>query len=113
LRQWSAACCRWVRARWQQIVQTGAAMVNAIKRKVAATRAGCRPMWRFKVQIMLALSVGLMLGLASYFAGPVLSAAANGFCGFVATLSVQAGLWLRQLLAPRPLPMIAASPCRG
>jgi hypothetical protein len=87
--------------------------VKAVKEKVSAVRASVRPFWRFRIQIMLALSVGVGLTVASFYAGPVLSAAANGFCGFVATLSVQVGIWLRRLLAPAPMPLIGTSPYRG
>jgi F0F1-type ATP synthase membrane subunit c/vacuolar-type H+-ATPase subunit K len=44
------------------------------------------------------LDLGLALGVAGFFAGPYVSVAAGMFCGGVATQSVQAGLWFRNLL---------------
>jgi hypothetical protein len=51
----------------------------------------------FKFQVLAAVGVGVITGVAAYHTGPWLSAVASGAGGFAATLAVQAGLWLRQL----------------
>jgi hypothetical protein len=106
LRSASSACSR-------KVVQVGAAAVQKVKEKVVRARVRCYLLWRFKVQLAMALGVGLAIGLAGIYANPVVAAAANGVCGFVVTLAVQAGFWLRRLVLPAPLPSISASPCQG
>ena len=60
-------------------------------------------MWRvvrpFKAPILLALGVGLMIGVGVWYAGPWFGAVASGISGFTMALSVQAGLWVRKLFA--------------
>jgi hypothetical protein len=52
-----------------------------------------------KAQLVTALGVGCLAGMAVYFAGPWLAVAAGGVGGFAATSAVQGWLWLRRVLA--------------
>jgi hypothetical protein len=52
-----------------------------------------------KAQLVTALGVGCLAGVAVYFAGPWLAVAAGGVGGFAATSAFQAWLWLRRMLA--------------
>ena len=54
---------------------------------------------RYKRPLLAATGVGVVLGVAAYFAGPWLAALASGVGGFVTTLAVQAWRWLRRTLA--------------
>jgi hypothetical protein len=61
-----------------------------------------RTLARFRNQLLIAAGVGLMVGAATYLAGPWLSAAAGAIGGFAASLAVQLGLTLRRLLSALP-----------
>ena len=52
----------------------------------------------FKYQILTAVAIGLLMAVLVCYAGPWMAAILSGIGGFVTTLAVQAGLWLRQLL---------------
>jgi hypothetical protein len=54
---------------------------------------------RFKCPLLVALGVGTDVGTMAYFAGPWLAAAAGWVAGFTVTLAVQAGVWLRRVVA--------------
>jgi hypothetical protein len=51
---------------------------------------------QFKYQLLTAVGVGMAAGTAAYCSGPWLAAGVSAVSGFVATLAVQAGLWLRR-----------------
>ena len=53
----------------------------------------------FKYQILTALAIGVLLAVLVCYAGPWMAAIVGGIGGFVTTLTVQAGLWLRKVLA--------------
>jgi hypothetical protein len=54
---------------------------------------------RFKNHILLALGVGVALGGIVWLSGPWLGVVTSAVGGFVSTLAVQAGLWLRKMFA--------------
>jgi hypothetical protein len=54
---------------------------------------------RFKNHILLALGVGVALGGIVWFSGPWLGVVTSAVGGFISTLAVQAGLWLRKMFA--------------
>jgi hypothetical protein len=53
----------------------------------------------FKNQLLTALGIGLIVAVVVCYAGPWIAALVGGIGGFVTTLAVQTGLWLRKLLA--------------
>ena len=53
----------------------------------------------FKYQILTALGIGLIVAITVWYAGPWLAAIVGGIGGFVTTLAVHVGLWLRKVLA--------------
>ena len=55
---------------------------------------------RFKNHILLALGVGVTLGGIVWLAGPWLGVLTSAVGGFITTLAVQAGLFLRKMFAP-------------
>jgi hypothetical protein len=61
-----------------------------------ASRDMIRP---FKNQILMALAIGVLVGVSVWYAGPWIAAIISGIGGFATTLTVQAGLWLRNVLA--------------
>jgi len=65
----------------------------------SALCARCDVIRPFKYQILLALGIGMLVAIAVAYAGPWLAALVGGIGGFVATLAVQAYLWLRKFLA--------------
>jgi hypothetical protein len=65
----------------------------------AAAWANCSILWPFKFQIIFALLIGVSVGIGVCHAEPWIAALASGFGGFVTTLTVQGGLWLRKVLA--------------
>jgi hypothetical protein len=65
----------------------------------AAVWANCGMLWPFRFQILLALGIGVAVGIGVCHAEPWIAALTSGVGGFVTTLTVQAGLWLRKVLA--------------
>jgi hypothetical protein len=52
----------------------------------------------FNYQLLTALGIGLIVAVIVCYAGPWIAALVGGIGGFVTTLAVQAGLWLRKVL---------------
>jgi hypothetical protein len=52
----------------------------------------------FKYQIFTSLTIGTLMAVLVYHAGPWMAALNSGVGGFATSLMLQAGLWLRQLL---------------
>ena len=54
-------------------------------------------LWHFKGQILTALAIGLLMAVLACYAEPWINTVTSGIGGFVTTLAVQVGLWLRSL----------------
>jgi hypothetical protein len=52
-----------------------------------------------KLPLLVALSIGITVGVAAWFAGPFFAAFSSGVGGFTTALTLQAGLWLRRMVA--------------
>jgi hypothetical protein len=101
---------------WQQARAWVASIREACRQPLQNLRTSTRDLWQrsiaglvalwayrevarpFKYQILTALTIGLLIAVLVCYAGPWLAAIIGGIGGFVTTLAVQAGLWLRQLL---------------
>jgi hypothetical protein len=70
--------------------KTGSAVVSAI--------ASYSFLGRFKKQILLAVAIGTVVALSTWYADPWLSTAAGWIGGFATTLSVQFVLWFRRMM---------------
>ena len=66
--------------------------------RLTAVRTIGELLWHFKFPALTALTVGVLMAVLVFFAGPWMAAVLSGIGAFVMTLAVQAGLWLRQLL---------------
>jgi hypothetical protein len=55
-------------------------------------------LWQCRRPLLLALAVGLVLGVGCYLAGPFVAATVSGLAGFAGSLTVSAVAQLRQLL---------------
>jgi hypothetical protein len=97
----SAACkvCTYVQATCQR----GVARTKQVCGRIGGLAQQVRVVALFWRPLLIAISIGLILGTAAYFAGPWLSAVAGGMGGFAGTLAVEAGLWLRRMLQGSPL----------
>ena len=62
--------------------------------------AGSECLAYFKLPLAVALTIGVTVGVGVWYGGPVMSSVISGVGGFVTTLAIQAGLWLRKALAP-------------
>jgi hypothetical protein len=76
--------------------RAGVRTLHRARAGAAAVHARLHAVRRFRGQLLTALAVGAVLGVATYFAGPWLAAAAGGAGGFATTVLVQAGLVLRR-----------------
>ena len=54
-------------------------------------------LWHFKGQILTALAIGLLMAVLACYAEPWINTVTSGIGGFVTTLAIQVGLWLRSL----------------
>jgi hypothetical protein len=66
---------------------------------LSALRTRCEVVRPFRYQLLTALGIGLLVAVAVWYAGPWFAAFVGGIGGFVTALAVQAGLWLRKVLA--------------
>ena len=71
--------------------------VRRLHRARVGAAAVLQAVRRFRGQLLTALAVGAVLGVATSFAGPWLAAAAGAAGSFATTVLVQAGLVLRRL----------------
>jgi uncharacterized membrane protein len=67
---------------------------------------GCAALWAhraflgiFKYQVLAALTIGVLVAILVCYAGPWIGVIISGTGGFLTTLAVQVGLWLRKALA--------------
>ncbi len=81
-----------------RLALAGVLALFLVKEKVQRAPHLLYPLWRCKYQIGTALIVAAALGVAGFFAGPSLAAVSSGVCGFVVTLTAQAGLRVRRFL---------------
>jgi hypothetical protein len=88
----------WIGHRLRQFGRMCCVAKNRVQTGVATFRRRLEMLRPFRTPILIALSVGMVAGVAAYFAGPWLSAVASGIGGFATTLAVQVGLWLRRML---------------
>lgn len=98
LRERIGQAVSWVGNRLRQFGRACCAAKERISSGMAAFRRRLELLRPFRLPILIALSIGVVTGVAAYFAGPWLSAVASGLGGFATTLAVQAGLWLRRML---------------
>jgi len=96
------ACISVMRAACADLVQAAG---NSISRAwqstcahFAAAWTNCGVLWPFKFQILFALLIGVSVGIGVCHAEPWIAALTSGVGGFMTTLTVQAGLWLRKVL---------------
>jgi hypothetical protein len=57
-------------------------------------------LWPCRRPLLLALAVGLVLGVGCYLAGPFVAATVSGLAGFAASLTVSAVAQLCRLVTP-------------
>ena len=87
-------------ANLRQTLRTATGNIRAwTAERFTVLSAICQMLSPFKYHIMAAIAIGLLVGIGVWCAGPWLGIVASAVGGFVATLSVQAGLWLRKLFA--------------
>jgi hypothetical protein len=100
------ACIGYMRAACAGLVTAGGHAVDYVWERTCEHFVGaltsCSMLWPFRFQILFALIIGVLVGIGVTHAEPWLAAFTSGVGGFVTTLTVQAGLWLRKVLASEP-----------
>jgi hypothetical protein len=104
VRQRLGRAAAWVGGKARAFADACRALTGTAVNLAAVCWARLRLLRHLKYQLLAAAGVGVAAGLAAYWAGPVLAALASGAGGFATTWAVQAGLWLRRLLAGAALP---------
>jgi hypothetical protein len=89
-------------AGWRGVRGTVGSVAGGVRRTVANARARWQAVRRFQIPLVRAVTVGVAVGVAAYFARPWLAALASGVGGFTAMMAVQAGLWLRRTFGGAP-----------
>jgi hypothetical protein len=99
-------CRAWLRARVLGAKGRLVPWLGRARRPVYAASASlciaagvARRVWR---SLLVALGVGVLVGVAAYLLGPWLSTAAGGLAGFTTSLALQARMALRQALGCFP-----------
>jgi hypothetical protein len=97
------ACIAYMRAACLGLVRSARTSISHAWQSTcdhfAAAWANCGMLWPFKFQILFALLIGVSVGIGACHAEPWIAALASGVGGFVTTLTVQAGLWLRKMIS--------------
>jgi hypothetical protein len=95
----------WVAGRpaacWQSLQKLISAAGQRWRRIIAEVKVAwnfARLLGPFKYQILASLTIGTLMAVLVYHAGPWMAALNSGIGGFVTSLALQAGLWLRQLI---------------
>jgi hypothetical protein len=101
---------------WQQTRTWISSFIESCRQPVQNLRNSARDLWRrgvervtafcaygvllrpFRNQILMALAIGMLMAILVCYASPWMAAVVSGIGGFITALTVQAGLWLRQLL---------------
>jgi hypothetical protein len=99
---WLSRACAWVGG----CLQTGWACLSGACGRVAACVSaicGALPallmiLWAYRKPLLIALGVGLVIGLGCYFAGPLVASTVSGLMGFLGALIVNLWQRLRQLM---------------
>jgi hypothetical protein len=99
---WLSRACAWVGG----CLQTGWTWASgACGRAAAGVAAVCNTLpalllilWKYRKPLLIAVAAGLVVGLGSYWAGPVISALLSGLAGFVGALVVNLVCRLRSVM---------------
>jgi hypothetical protein len=99
---WLSRACAWVGG----CLQTGWAWLSGACGRVMACVAAVWSalpamlmiLWTYRKPLLIAVTVGLVVGLGCYFAGPLVSATFSGLAGFVGALVVNLVRRLRQVM---------------
>jgi hypothetical protein len=105
---WLSRACAWIGG----CLQTGWAWASgACGRAAAGVAAVCNTLpallmllWKYRKPLLIALTVGLVVGLGSYWAGPAVSAMLSGLAGFVGALVINLVGRLRAVMEAVRLP---------
>ena len=89
----------WVGSGLRTLCQVCGNRLRQARESVGAAWTRLQAVRHFRTQFLTALAIGVVLGVAAYFAAPWLAAAASGVGGFATTVMVQAGLCLRHMRA--------------
>src|SRR5271167_4647523 len=88
----------WFGAGWRAVRRACRAVTGKIGNVLSTAKHRWRLVRQFRVPLLTAVIVGAVAGLGAYCGGPYVAALAGWIAGFTTTLTVQAGIWLRQLL---------------
>jgi hypothetical protein len=99
---WLSRACAWVGGS----LRNGCAWLSGACGRAAtcvAAICGALPallmiLWTYRKPLLIALAVGLVIGLGCYFAGPLVSATFSGLMGFLGALVVNLLQRLRQVI---------------
>ena len=72
---------------------------TACGRKLSSLRPRLLGLWGLRRQLLIALGIGAVAGLAAYLAGPLAAGAFSGVAAFASGLTVQTRLWVKKLVA--------------
>ena len=96
LGQATARVSSWCSLGWRSVRNGCTSVVGHVTSVVSAFRQRCQLVRQFRMPLLLAVLVGALVGFGAYCGGPYVAAFAGWLVGFTATLTVQAGIWLRR-----------------
>ncbi len=67
--------------------------------KVSSMWGRCQVIRPFTSQLLTAAAIGVAVAVGVWYGGPLLAMTVSGVGGFATALTIQAGLWLRKVLA--------------
>jgi hypothetical protein len=85
------------KARIHSVLKACRSKGRQIKVLTAKLLVRCQALRHFKWQFLTALGIGGLVGVAAFFAGPYVAAAAGWLVGFGTALAVQAGVYLKRM----------------
>jgi hypothetical protein len=100
--RWLSRACAWVggclQTSWSWVCSACGRVAACVAAVWSALPALLLILWTYRKPLLIALAVGLVIGLGCYLAGPLVASTVSGLMGFLGALIVNLLQRLRQLM---------------
>ena len=98
----AAKVSSWCGLGWRSVRNACGSLVGAVTNALSTAKHRWQLVRQFRVPLLTAVVVGAVAGVGAYCGGPYVAALAGWIAGFTTTLTVQAGIWLRNAIGSVP-----------
>jgi hypothetical protein len=86
----------WLGIGWCSVRHACASVAGGVTKALSAAKRPWQMARQFRTALLVALGVGIVVGIVAYSGGPFIAAVTGWIAGFVTTLATQAGIWWRR-----------------